>query len=255
MNHFLISYAGNKRNEYKEIKDLINLKGIKNIVEPFCGSSAISFNIWRDNKEANFNYFLNDNSSQLMKLYQLIKTENPEEIIKKVNEINKTINSKDDFLNLYKSNYDIYEFILLSKLSNFTRFGLFNINKKLNNDYKFSKIQLEFFNFIKSPNVFISNEDWIIPFDKHKNNSESLIFIDPPYLSLCNDFYQNKTINIYEYIFNNDLRDFKSRIYLILENMWIIKLLFKNYNILSKYDKQYQISKKKTQHLLIYNQD
>lgn len=60
--------------------------------------------------------------------------------------------------------------------------------KKNDTDYKFSKLQLQFFEFIKSPNVFISNDDWIIPFNKFKNDKNSLILFDPPYLSLCNDF-------------------------------------------------------------------
>ena len=44
--HFYISYAGNKRREMKEIEPFIDLKGIKKIVEPFCGSSAFSFHIY-----------------------------------------------------------------------------------------------------------------------------------------------------------------------------------------------------------------
>jgi site-specific DNA-adenine methylase len=43
-NHFVISYAGNKRKEvekiYENIKD--KLDDIDNIIEPFCGTSALS---------------------------------------------------------------------------------------------------------------------------------------------------------------------------------------------------------------------
>lgn len=67
MTHFVISYAGNKRNEYKYFKDSVNLDGIN---------------------------------------------------------IKKSIQDKEDFLKLYKSNYDVYEYIVLSKLSSF-RFGLY----------------------------------------------------------------------------------------------------------------------------------
>jgi len=249
MSQFVIGYAGNKRNEYKYFKDSVNLDGIKNIVEPFCGTSAISFNIWLEHKNK-FNYYLNDNSENIYNIYKLIKKKDPEQILKKINHIKKSIQDKEDFLKLYKSNYDVYEYIVLSKLSSF-RFGLYRGETKT--DYKFSKLQLQFFEFIKSPNVFISNDDWIIPFNKFKNDKNSLIFFDPPYLSLCNDFYQNKTINVYEYMFNNNIKNFKSHIYFILEDIWIIKLLFKNNNILSKYDKKYETSKKKTQHILIYN--
>jgi len=45
MSHFPICYIGNKRQEFKYIEPLLNFDGIENIIEPFCGSSAISFNI------------------------------------------------------------------------------------------------------------------------------------------------------------------------------------------------------------------
>lgn len=249
MNHFIYCYAGNKRNEYKYFKDYIKLEGVKNIIEPFCGSSAISFNIWLENKDK-YNYYLNDNSEKLYNVYKLIKEEDPEIILKKINDIKNKIKNKEDYCNLYKSNYDVYEYIVLVKRSSF-RFGIYKEDTKSN--YKFSKLQLLFFEFIKSPNVFISNNDWSIPFNIFKDDKESLIFLDPPYLSLCNDFYQNKTTNIYEYLYYNNISNFKSHIYLILENIWIIKLLFKHNNLLYSYDKIYEVSKKKTEHIIIYN--
>ena len=44
-NHFIFSYAGNKRNESENILEKINFNNIETIIEPFCGSSAISFHI------------------------------------------------------------------------------------------------------------------------------------------------------------------------------------------------------------------
>lgn len=251
MTHFIISYPGNKRKEYKYFKDNINLDGIKNIIEPFCGTSAISFNLWLEHGDK-YNYYLNDNSSIIYNLYQLIRNEEPNEVLTKLNNIKQNIKGKEDHLKLYNSNYDIYEYIVLTKIS-YKRLGLFNKDALRKNDFKFNNLQLQFFEFIKSPNVFISNEDWHITFDKFKDDNESLIFLDPPYLSLYNDFYQDKKINIYEYLFNNRIENFKSYIFLILEDMWIIKLLFKDNNIISKYNKQYGFSGKKTEHILIYN--
>ena len=45
----------------------------------------------------------------------------------------------------------------------------------------------------------------------------------------------------------------KSHIYLILEDHWILRMLFANNKILLKYAKQYQVSKKETNHIIIYN--
>ena len=249
MSHFLFPYAGNKRNEYKHFKNYINYDGIKNIIEPFCGTSAISFNIWLEHKDR-FNYYLNDNSQLIYETYLLLKNDDPSYVLQKIKEVKNNINNKEDFINLFKSDYDIYENIVLHKLSAF-RLGLFkNIPKS---DYKFTKLQLEFFEFIKCPYVHISNNDWSDIFNDFKNNDNAIIIFDPPYLARCNDYYMNKTINIYEYLFNNNIKTFKSHIYLVLEDIWIIKLLFKDNNILIKYDKKYETSKSNTHHILIYN--
>jgi hypothetical protein len=53
MSQFMFGYAGNKRTEYKHFKDNLNLDGIRNMIEPCCGTSAISFNIWFEHKKSN----------------------------------------------------------------------------------------------------------------------------------------------------------------------------------------------------------
>jgi len=89
-------------------------------------------------------------------------------------------------------------------------------------------------------------------FDKFKDDQDSVILLDPPYLQSCNSFYENADVNLYEYFFNNPINKVKSSLYLILEDNWIIKLLFKKF-IIHKYGKTYEISKKKTSHLIISN--
>lgn len=44
-NHFIFSYPGNKRNEAEEFIKQANFDGVEKIIEPFCGSAAISFYI------------------------------------------------------------------------------------------------------------------------------------------------------------------------------------------------------------------
>jgi len=77
--------------------------------------------------------------------------------------------------------------------------------------------------------------------------------MDPPYISTCNDFYYDHSMNIYEYLYNNKITNEKAKIYLILENIWIIKLLFQHNFILFEYDKKYESSKKQTTHIIISN--
>ncbi len=71
-NHFIFSYAGNKRSEFKYLDNIIdNIDIYDTIIEPFCGSSAISFNLWL--KHPNRSFVINGNDKDLIKVYNLIK--------------------------------------------------------------------------------------------------------------------------------------------------------------------------------------
>ena len=81
--HFVMSYPGNKRTEIKEILKDIDLSNIKYIVEPFCGTSALSYAISKmyPNK---FKYVLNDNNDKLIKLYEIMKDEHKTKMFKQL---------------------------------------------------------------------------------------------------------------------------------------------------------------------------
>ena len=44
-NHFYFPYVGNKREEVEYILNNLNLDNITTIIEPFCGSCALSYYI------------------------------------------------------------------------------------------------------------------------------------------------------------------------------------------------------------------
>jgi site-specific DNA-adenine methylase len=252
MNHFIFPYAGNKRKEFQIFNEYIKYDGIISIIEPFVGSAAISFNIWKEHGNK-FNYYLNDNDKHIYETYLLLKKENIEDIFKKINDIKKTVKTKEDFLKIYKKEeHSIYEYIYFRKASSF-RLGLFDEQAISKSDYKPTKLLLEFVEFIKLSNVFITNDDWSISYNKYKDDDKSIIFLDPPYIASCNTMYGSYSVNMYEYISENNIKNNIGNIYLILENIWIIKMLFKENNILVEYDKKYEMSKKKTSHILISN--
>jgi hypothetical protein len=74
--------------------------------------------------------------------------------------------------------------------------------------------------------VYITNNDWFDIFDKYKDDEKTLFIVDPPYIMACNDFYTDKNLNTYQYFHDNKIENFKSKIYLILEDNWMIRLLF-----------------------------
>lgn len=250
-NHFFFAYTGNKRGEVGQILDTINVNNITNIIEPFAGSSAVSFAIWL-NHGNNYNYYLNDNDNELISIYELFKNETIEHITEELDNINNKINNKDEWNDYFKNTpNNTYKELYFRKYSQFGRKGFYALNRTINK-LKLSNIQLSFIDFIKSPNVHITNNDWFNVFNKFKDDDKSLFILDPPYLDSNNDFYLNKTINVYEYFYKNNFKGFKSHIYLILEDIWIIRMLFEN-NIIKSYGKKYELSKKNTNHIIIYN--
>lgn len=249
-NHFCISYFGNKRQEveliYNEIKD--DIKDVKYIVEPFCGSSALSYYISLKHPKK-YTYVLNDNNKHLIELYEIMKDEN------KLNKLVEFMNSKKS---ISKEEYNkmnicdnVYNWTFKNKFY-CIRPGLYPTKRGVGDDYFNNMLKCPMIEFMRNEKIILSNEPGLVKYDEFKTNKKALIFIDPPYLQSCNDFYLNKDVNIYEYLFDNDINKEKAKIILCLENTWIIKLLFKGkYNVV--YDKKYELSKKKTSHIVITN--
>lgn len=253
-NHFIFSYPGNKRNEAEEFIKQANFDGVEKIIEPFCGSAAISFLIWLKYGDK-FKYYLNDNDEHLVNIYRVLKSQPIETIEDEVSKIGEKIQNKKDWDDYFraKDNDSVYKSIFFRKYSTRGRIGLYNLDQRHKKPCKITDIQRQFIKFIGQPNVIISCDDWFSVFNEHKDNIKSMFIIDPPYVNSCNDFYINKNLNIYQYFYDNKNENYKSKIYLVLEDIWIIRMLYNNYNVLLKYDKQYAITKKKTSHIILYN--
>jgi hypothetical protein len=248
-NHFIIAYSGNKRNEvetiYNYLKDKLDNKKI--IIEPFCGTSAFSYYL-STLYPKKFKYVLNDKSKYLCELYKLMKDEKKlkEFTIKLNEEVKKIINKSiyDEIIN--KDN--LLSWFIAHKIY-CIRAGLYRIGY-IPVVYDFNKIPI--IKFLREEEVEIYNKEGINIIEEYANNEEALLFIDPPYLKACNDFYDSDDTNVYEYFYNNNISSYNAYLILVLEDNWIIKLLFKN-DIKFIYDKTYAPSKKKTQHIIITN--
>lgn len=265
MSHFPISFVGNKRKEFKYIEPLLNFDGIENIIEPFCGSSAISFNIWL--KHPHLNFYLNDNFKTLINVYNLLKTNDINDIFDKINEYKLKYNDPVEFRKFAKEsncNGDDIDPIIYMFLRKSSRFRLGGETLKMENHFstklftKPTKLQLKFIEFVKSPNVNISNDDWFVLFDKFKNDDKSIFLFDPPYIDSDNTFYNSKARNKYDYnvyeFFNlNKINTFNSHIYFILELIDKNTNIFGNDNIITTYDKYYGYSHKTTTHAIYTN--
>jgi site-specific DNA-adenine methylase len=247
--HFFFGYAGNKRNETEQIYNTLDLTNIKNIIEPFCGTSAISFYI-ATKHPTQFNYILNDSNKQLIELYKIVTDD--EAFNNLINELNEDYREmdKEKYLNIIK-NDTLKGFIFRHKIYNI-RPGLFPI-KRLNVDFNYLK-DCPIIQFLKTEKITLLNDDGFNVFKTYENNKESLIILDPPYLDSCNDFYKMNPLNVnmYEYLSVNSIKTFTSKIICILENNWIIKILFRDCDFIN-YNKTYEMTKKKTIHSIIKN--
>lgn len=250
-NHFFISYAGNKRREcdtiYKEIKELLDGDEIETIIEPYCGSSAISFYI-AHNYPHKFKYILNDNNEHLIKTYEIFKDEKQLDIlIEQLNEMCKDLN-KEKYMAIVKQDTHISWFIKHKIYA--IRAGLFKLDYKFK-DFIFLK-NTPIIKFLRTEDITTQCKDGIETLIKYKDDKRSLIILDPPYLELCNDFYKNSNTNIYEHCHKFPITDHISKTICILNDMWIIRLLFKD-QIKMEYNKMYQPNKRKVVHLIIKN--
>ena len=254
-NHFLISYSGNKRQETNNIIDFINKDRLTNeittIIEPFCGTSAFSYKLSTlfPNK---YKYILNDNDGKLMELYKICK--DPillDEFINNINELSKDLD-KDKYMILTKRN-DIYGWFIKNLIYSI-RPGMYPLKTKerQKDNYNFLKDK-PIIKFLQNENVELLQIDGLELYKNNKDNKNTLIFLDPPYMMSYNGCYSREhNGNIYEYLYNNKINDSNSYIILVLERVWVIEMIFKD-DIINEYAKKYSALKKNTTHIIISN--
>jgi len=255
-NHFFISYFGNKRREVEKIYKNINLDGIKTIIEPFCGSSSISYYINKENPDK-YNYILNDIDKNLMIVYNKIKNNTFNEFINKIN--NMCFNEKGDFidkttyLRYVKQNNSIEGWFIARKFY-CIRHGLYPLrDKKKVNPINYTNDLRDFIDFIKKDNVILKSDCALNIIEKYKDDETTMIIIDPPYIDLDNCYYESGGMsggNIYEYLYNNN--NFKCKFVAILNKNWINSIIFKNFKLI-EYEKKYETTKKKYIHCIYTN--
>lgn len=264
MSHFIIGYSGNKRSDIKHFCDFFpDDKEYNKVIEPFCGSCAVSFYL---NKES----VLNDINNDLIKLLKLqrdedlnkfhIKVLNYYDTIKDLdikeirNDINK--NKENDKIKLYFH----YKFLRYLNFNTKDRIKLPKTTKKI----------IKFSNFLKKCELL--NKDYIEVFKKYGDDENNFIFLDPPYFQSCNSYYSNAPTNSN---FKDGLKEIddtkifidilellkkKCKVMLIINDNYITRYLYKDYikeKYLKKYSNNIKINdkyfKKYASHLIVTN--
>ena len=248
-NHFILPYAGNKRQEVEKIEEYLHDKfdGIDTIIEPFCGTSAMSCYLSMKYPKR-FKYILNDNNPMLIELYHLMKNEDLfNEFIILVNETVKLIVDKKSYLEVINQPTVLAWFI--SNRIYTIRAGLYTVGYKPKT-YKFDDFPI--LKFLREEDVDIrlgNGEDLFI---EYENEANVLCFLDPPYMFSCNTFYAKKITGIYEYCYLKQLNNLNCKIVFVIEDMWIVRAIYSN-NIKLSYGKHYETKHKDVNHILISN--
>lgn len=249
-NHFILPWFGNKRSEVEKIKKYIDFEKIETIVEPFCGSSAVAYYI-STLYPKKYKYILNDNDKYLMELYRLMKNE--VEFKKFLIDYGLLLNSidKEKYVKIVKEK-NLMAYFLGHKFFNI-RPNLYRNDGVILPNYLHLD-ETPIIKFLRTEDVTLICGDGKKIYGEYKHDEKALIMLDPPYLSMNNEFYDTlQGGNIYEHLYNYKIDDEKAQIILILNDCWVTQLLFKN-SIREEYGKLYQTTKKKGQkHLIITN--
>lgn len=253
-NHFFIPYIGNKRQEveviYEFLEQDIATREIETVVEPYCGTSAFSYYFWTKNKDKNINYILNDNNEYLIRLYTIAKDEKElTNLVQELNELQKYANTKEKYNEIKRdSGSNFLYWLYINKIYNINP-GIFE-EKKENHFNTFFKAPI--LEFLRTAKITFTQQEGLKTYIEYKGNEKTMIFLDPPYSGLNNDFYLNPAFAIYEHLYEKKIEEETALITLCLENNIVTRILFKNMKQ-KIYEKIYQVTKKKTQHTIIIN--
>jgi site-specific DNA-adenine methylase len=274
MSHFYFAYDGNKRQETKFLED-VDFSKYDIIVEPFCGSCAVSLWLYFNKGYKDKTYVINDFDSTLMAFYEEIANEGSEDFYDYCDEILKRtpkITEEEYKQEISKRNDNLKSWFFWRKCYDF-RLGRYPsriIGKGL------SKRQTKTDEFFKQA-VLYNMDGWKL-IQKYKDNPKAFIFLDPPYFNSSNvnytmkeeitrtgdgedDYFIDGTkifVDIAELLEDEKT---KAKCTLIINGNAILERVYKGM-IIKKYKKEYQqnmclkdgkIKKRSTYHILVGN--
>lgn len=264
-NHFIFGWFGNKRKECERLYDTIkdDLNDVKTIVEPFAGSFAISVYISMMNPDKKFKYIINDNNDKLIEMMEILRDN------KKIKQFETTIinimtpyPTKEEYKEFIKQD-NVYAWYIKQKFYN-VRPGFYPDPSHPRSQCHIKRIERGELDIIKCPVVqFIQNNDikfsvgdGVKLFKKYQNDKNTFVFLDPPYMLSENSYYDkcknnndNKE-NMFKYLYDN-MKNIKCKCSIIINCTWIMKALFRDFNII-EYKKKYgNHERKKTSHMIV----
>lgn len=265
---FYFAYFGNKRREIplieKEITALIESGQIDKIVEPFCGSGALSFHLHKKYGDK-LEYHLNDNDGRLIDFLTEIKKQGScKSFFDYINEVCKDL-TKERFADIVKKGKpdNLRDWVFSRKVYGSRHFQCPVINgprKYGGYDYtKYEKLD----SFVTSEKTHFTHGDYLQCFQKYRDDPKALIFVDPPYLDSFNSCYLSHSgislsaereiidmtrvfIDIVELLQN------RAKVVTIQNSNHLTRHLYRDF-FQFEYAKNYSLTRKNTQHAIFAN--
>ena len=225
----------------------------KTIVEPFCGSCAMTLTLFADH--AKYKYHFNDLDPHLFAVLSNVNgyLEFKADVIQMYNDFNRDHSgeSTDRHPNLAK----LWKSTVQSIDSPFTNFY---VNEKFIRSavFKISKDNPDMNHVAIFEKATKTHEDYKIVMEQYRWDEEAFVFLDPPYLFSDNSGYypQNDDSDMTDIIVF--ILDFfascSCKVMLIINDLKILRYLFRDH-IKGDYMRTYQLGKKKAKHLIITN--
>jgi len=241
---------GNKKTELKLLLPIIEpqITTSSIFVEPFCGSSIVSFNVFKKiNKDIDFH--INDIDEIRIQFYINMRDEEERKKLYKLEEsiVNLGIEEYNKIIKKKNPNAMITEYTpyIISRRIHSFRNGLYPTTQKI----ILKEISEPWINFFKKSRI--TNNDFREIMNEYKDNKDAFLYLDPPYMDSYNggySSYNTKTYNddlkivdnteMYIYLLEF-LKVCKCKVLFSINNCALTKYIYKDF-IKETYNKIYQ---------------
>jgi site-specific DNA-adenine methylase len=238
-----IPFLGSKR---LEINHIIECQpNFKKIIDVFGGGGSVSLYYF----QKGYNIQYNDICPVLFELFEAIQEDTIKDIVDEVCDY-KLKDDLKEVLEKYNNDNDLISFLILKSHSyrGLSTTSLINRRKikgelVIEQHYKSNKL-LKYPEIFKEKKMKVSNLNYKIILEKHKNNEDTFLYLDPPYLSSdCSDYVNGKfTYDDILYI-EDYIKIAKCKVMLHIEFTGYVYHKFKDY-IKKYYPKRYALSGK-----------